>query len=54
LRRHRIGVTAVKAATNRPKVLLRGSGHMSWLDALETRFEPVNNLLLRFVKGLIA
>jgi hypothetical protein len=26
---------------------------MSWLDAPEMRFQPVNNLLLRFVRGLI-
>jgi hypothetical protein len=46
VRRQRIGGSAAEAATNRPKVL-------SWLDALETRFQPVNNLLLRFVKGFI-
>ena len=41
LRRQRIGGTAVEVATNRPKVLLRRFGHMSWLDALETRSQPV-------------
>jgi hypothetical protein len=51
--RYRIAGTAAEAATNRPKVLLRRSAHMSWLGAPERRFQLVKNLLLRFVKGSI-
>jgi hypothetical protein len=42
-----------EAAPNRPKVLLRRSGQMSLLDALERRFQRIYNVMLRFVKGSI-